>query len=286
MGSRGPQRIVVSIHFALSTRVSTDCPFGSASCWSGLPCLPRLGRGPFISPVTSPMQMPDSIRRSRPPDERQPCTRKRNPRRMWHWFTPGHLLGMIRYLWSSEVSRAAVASLDPRPGETILDLGAGMGPATYELTKRVGPTGMVYAVDPSRAMRAIQRLRRLVLERRAVVSVRPGVGEALPLPDRSIDAALALNVMHHLKDITDTAIELARVLRPGGRLLLADEDFGHHEHRFQRDTEHQHAGPDFVDPAKMARALGDAGFVDVDERHAPIGNEPAFIITATRGASA
>ena len=68
-----------------------------------------------------------------------------------------------------------------------------------------------------------------------------GAAEDLPLTRESIDAALSLNAMHHLPDLEGAARELARVLVPGGRLLLIDEDFGHADHSFhQGDHGHKH----------------------------------------------
>ncbi|CAN5825666.1 hypothetical protein BH23ACT10_BH23ACT10_36830 [soil metagenome] len=83
----------------------------------------------------------------------------------------------------------------------------------------------------------------------------PGTGEAIPSRAQTVDAALALNVMHHLDDVEQTAVELARVLKPGRRLLLIDEDFGH----------------------------PNAGSANTTTRHRSVGNQPAYIVTATNG---
>ncbi|REK18082.1 MAG: methyltransferase domain-containing protein [Actinobacteria bacterium] len=205
--------------------------------------------------------------------------------RVGHLLALRQLAGMARHLWSSDVNLAAVELLEPRSGENILDLGAGLGPATYELARHVGTTGQVFAVDPSRLMRAVLRVRRLTQPNQTSVSIEAGSGENLPLPTDSIDAAIALNVMHHLENLNQTASELARVLRPTARLLLIDEDFGHKDHTFGTASGNQHRGPQFVDPTEMANSLTDAGFIDISHQHTEIGGEPSFLVAATRRGS-
>lgn len=198
-------------------------------------------------------------------------------------MTPPDLLAAIGHFWSSDVNLAAVELLDPRPGEHILDIGAGLGPASIEAARRVGPTGFVTAVDPSRSMRAVLRTRRLWQRSRPALEVRRGAAEDLPLIRWSVDAALSLNAMHHLPDLEGAAQELERVLVPGGRVLLIDEDFGHADHSFhQGDHDHGHDhGPEFVDPDHMTAVLAAAGFQEATADHRPIGGEPAYVITAT-----
>ena len=198
-------------------------------------------------------------------------------------MTPAELLAAAGHFWSSDVNRAAVDLLDPRPGEHVLDLAAGLGPASVEVARRVGPTGRVTAVDPSRFMRSALRTRRLWQRARPVLEVRAGAAEDLPLVRQSVDATLSLNAMHHLPDLEGAAGELARVLVSGGRLLLIDEDFDHPDHSFHEFAQdHDHGdGPQFVDPDHMTGVLTAAGFPDAAADHRPIGGEPAYIVTAT-----
>ncbi len=202
--------------------------------------------------------------------------------RLRHFLKPRHIFSMISHLWSSDVNTEAVELLDPQPGERILDLGSGLGPATVETARHLGFKGRVIAVDPSAFMRTVLRARRIWQKNRKAVVVRAGTGENLPLNDNSIDGVLSLNVMHHLDNLTETAAELARVLRPGGRALLLDEDFGHHDHSFQSESEHHEPGPDLVEPGLMTEALTAAGFVDVDERATEVGSQPCFLVTARK----
>ena len=195
---------------------------------------------------------------------------------------PTYVLAAIGHFWSSDVNQAAVDLLDPQPGEHVLDLAAGLGPASVEVARRVGATGRVTAVDPSRSMRTVLRTRRLWQRSRSSLEVRPGAAEDLPLTRGSVDAAVSLNAMHHLPDLEGAARELARVLVSGGRLLLIDEDFNDDDHSFhQDDHHHEHGeGPEFVDPDHMTAVLVAAGFRDAQADHRPIGGEPAYIISA------
>lgn len=209
-----------------------------------------------------------------------------NAHQLRHLFEPKQIVRTVQYLWSSDVNREAVAKLDPQPGEHILDLGAGLGPATIEVAKSVAPTGWVSGVDPSRFMRTVLQLRRSWQRNRGRIAIRQGSGESLPFPDGTVDAAMSLNVMHHLADLEATGVELARVLRPGGRLILIDEDFGHQDHSLQSTDASGSSGPDLIDLEEAVDALTGAGFVNVEQGHTAIGGQPCLVITANRSLSA
>ena len=96
------------------------------------------------------------------------------------------------------------------PGRHVLDLAAGTG----KLTRVLVPTGAeVVAVEPIAGMRA-------VLQRELpAVEVRDGTAEALPLPDRSVDAVTVAQAFHWFEPAVALA-EIRRVLRPGRHLVL------------------------------------------------------------------
>jgi ArsR family transcriptional regulator len=96
------------------------------------------------------------------------------------------------------------------------DLGCGTGQTAQSLAPFVR---RVLAVDESAAMLAAARARLTGLDN---VEVRPGQLEQLPLDDDSLDAALLVMVLHHLTDPASALREAARVLRPGGKLLIVD----------------------------------------------------------------
>jgi arsenite methyltransferase len=111
-----------------------------------------------------------------------------------------------------------------RPGETVVDIGAGPGFLAAEMAAAVGPHGHVHAIDPSESMLALARTRETE-PGAAPVEVAPGSANALPLPDASVDAAVATQVFEYVADIPGALAEVRRVLRPGGRVLVLDTDW-------------------------------------------------------------
>ena len=119
---------------------------------------------------------------------------------------------------------AAVAALDVRPGETAGDLGFGGGLGLRLLLDRLGPGGRVHGVDLSAT--AVRRTWRRHPEdvRAGRLRLEEGSLDALPLPDGALDAALTTNTFYFVEDLPRVCRELARVLRPGGRLVVAVGD--------------------------------------------------------------
>jgi arsenite methyltransferase len=107
-----------------------------------------------------------------------------------------------------------------QPGDTVLDVGAGLGLLALAAHERVGD-GWVIAVDPSSA--ALEELQRIA-QAAGVNGIQLLVGsaEVIPLPDASVDAAVLRSVLVHVGDVGVAVHELARVLRPGGRLSLRE----------------------------------------------------------------
>ena len=109
-----------------------------------------------------------------------------------------------------------------QPGEAVLDVGCGTGTLALEARERVGITGRVCGIDPSRQM--ITYARRKAARRNLSVDFQPGVVERLAFPDRSFDVVLCIWMIQHLPndDKRHGLAEIVRVLKPGGRLLLVD----------------------------------------------------------------
>lgn len=196
-----------------------------------------------------------------------------------------HMIGSVGEFWSSDLNRAAVDLVDPRAGQVVLDLGAGLGPATVEAARRVAPGGRVIAVEPSFTMRQVLSLRRLWQLARPVIDTRNGTAEAIPVIASSVDAVLAINVVHHFDDLASAASELARVLKPGGRLLLIEEDFssGPHAQFFGGDA-HSH-GPGSVDPDHLNELLTAAGLTVTGSVDRVIGGVEATVFTSSKPAT-
>jgi ubiquinone/menaquinone biosynthesis C-methylase UbiE len=111
-----------------------------------------------------------------------------------------------------------------RPGEHVVDIGAGPGLLAVEMAAEVGPDGRVHAVEPSESMRGLAAARRRPPDA-AAVEISAGSADALPLPDASVDVAVSTQVLEYLADVPGAVAEVHRVLRPGGRALVLDTDW-------------------------------------------------------------
>jgi ubiquinone/menaquinone biosynthesis C-methylase UbiE len=199
------------------------------------------------------------------------------------------LRGFVRYMkmlpkmWRSPVSSEVVRSIAPIPGERVLDVGAGMGPASV-LAAKAGAS--VAAMDPTPFMRRIVSVRRLGQRHRSGIHVVDGSAESIPVDDRSIDAGWTVNTMHHWTDLDAAVRELARVLRPDGRLLLVDEDFDSPEHpafhHMQARKAHRARHFAEIDPAAVAEKLTTAGFAQAEGSIGTMAGRPVKMVRATR----
>jgi SAM-dependent methyltransferase len=113
----------------------------------------------------------------------------------------------------------AVAEL--AAGETVLDLGSGGGIDVFLSARRVGPTGFAYGLDMTDEM--LELARRNAVEAGATnVEFRKGRMEAIPLADASVDVVISNCVINLSTDKAAVFAEIARVLRPGGRMGVSD----------------------------------------------------------------
>lgn len=146
----------------------------------------------------------------------------------------GRLMAFIMARERGEKMRAMEA-LGIGQTDQILDVGYGHGRSLMEIAARA-PRGRSVGIDPSELMVEIaaKRNRSLIDVDRADV-VRSSV-EALPFPDDVFDKAQRVHVLYFWKDIEISLREIARVLRPGGRLALLFQTTltGKPSHRFHR----------------------------------------------------
>ena len=107
------------------------------------------------------------------------------------------------------------------PGETVLDIGSGCGFDCFIAAKMVGPTGKVIGVDMTDAMLEKSRETADALSL-AQLEFKKGFAEELPVPDSSVDVIISNGVLNLTPDKYASFVEVYRVLKPGGRLYLAD----------------------------------------------------------------
>jgi SAM-dependent methyltransferase len=163
----------------------------------------------------------------------------------------GDLFGDTFFLW------AILGLIDP--SLTVGDLGCGTG----QLAETVAPhVHRVIAVDASDDMLTAARAR---LGKLSNVDLRQGDLEALPIPAGELDAAVMSLVLHYSPDPARALTEVARVLQPGGRVLIVD--MLPHEHgEYQQQMGHVWLG--FSD-RQTTRFLTAAGFGNVRVRALP-----------------
>jgi arsenite methyltransferase len=110
---------------------------------------------------------------------------------------------------------------DLQVGQTVLDPGSGAGLDSMLAAHRVGPAGKVIGVDMTEAMIGKARQNAEALGLRNVDFIHNEI-DNLPLEDESVDVAITNGVFNLCTDKTKVLAEVFRVLRPGGRLQMAD----------------------------------------------------------------
>jgi ubiquinone/menaquinone biosynthesis C-methylase UbiE len=179
------------------------------------------------------------------------------------------LFGDTFYLW------AVLGLIDP----TLIvgDLGCGTGQLTETIARYVR---RVIAVDGSGEMLDAARKRLADLRN---VEIRKGELEALPIKDGELDAAMLSLVLHYSPDPSRTLTEVARVCRPGAKVLVLDM-LPHHHEEYQQQMGHVWLG---FSEKQIVKFLTGAGFQSARVRVLPVDPEakgPAlFAAIATRG---
>ncbi len=120
-----------------------------------------------------------------------------------------------------ELRRRTATLARLQPGEQVLDVGCGTGTLAIEVARRVGRAGRVAGIDPS--LEQIAHARSKAARRHVPVEFQIGVIEQLAFPNQTFDAVLSTLMLHHLPESLKRQglAEIARVLKPGGRLVIA-----------------------------------------------------------------
>ena len=180
---------------------------------------------------------------------------------------------------------AAIAAL--KPGETVIDLGSGAGFDCFLAAERVGPLGRVIGIDMTHEMlaKARENAARIAAGQ---VEFRLGEIEHLPVADNSADVVMSNCVVNLVPDKAQVFREAFRVLKPGGRLALADVV------NIAPLPAELAADPALLcgciagaaTPARIAEWLAAAGFVDVQVDMKPESRELVESWTPGRGTAA
>ena len=163
--------------------------------------------------------------------------------RRWSRVYPApmpHAMRWILYLSHPGLSpRALHAVLAPRPGERMLEIGPGIGHHALPTARALGATGRLDALDVQPSMLVDLRARADRAGIANIVTVE-GKAEHLPYPDDTFDAAYLVTVLGEIPDPERALRDLARVVRPGGRIVVGE----------------LFLDPDYVAPARL-RALAE-----------------------------
>ena len=184
------------------------------------------------------------------------------------WASP---IGSMLYDNAQAVSRRLISAwqhpvdwLDLPHGGTALDVGSGPGNVTASLAEAAGPEGLALGVDISEPM----------LARAVRAEAGPNVGfiradaQRLPLRDNTVDAVVSLAVLQLVPDPAAALAEMARVLRPGGRLAVMVPTAGSAA-RFCRMLPRQMlVGAHIFDDDEIGDILEDNGFAGVRVKNA------------------
>ena len=152
-------------------------------------------------------------------------------------------------------------------GDVVLDLGSGAGIDLLLAARKVGPAGRVIGIDMTDEMiaRAEENIREAGLDH---VEVRRGIIEDLPLEDASVDWVISNCVINLSPEKPRVFAEIARVLRPGGRMLISDIVAEELPEWIRRSAElYGSCIAGAISEAEYLAGLRAAGLIDVEVRH-------------------
>jgi ubiquinone/menaquinone biosynthesis C-methylase UbiE len=178
----------------------------------------------------------------------------------WRYDLHGWLIDTCLFRGKGrELRQRTVTLARLQAGEQVLDVGCGTGTLAIEAQRRVGSTTRIVGIDPSSEQ--IARARAKAARRHLPIEFQVGVIEQLAFPDQTFDVVLSTLMLHHLPAglKRQGLVDIARVLKPGGRLIIAD---------FKRKQERAgqavrfHAGGTSLQ--ELAALVSDVGFSQLE----------------------
>lgn len=206
-------------------------------------------------------------------------TRPATTGRVLHWPVGYDLLVWLLTHRSDRAFREHLAGLAHLvAGESVLDIGCGTGTLAIVAKRQVGESGRVSGIDASPAMiaRATSKAAKAGID----VSFKNAVAEELPFSNGQFDVVLSTLMLHHLpRNVRQQcAREIRRVLKPQGRVLVADFGVPQRKSRFLAHF-HRHG---HVDPREISTLLDEAGLHPVES--GPVGiSSLQFVLAVSAG---
>ena len=155
------------------------------------------------------------------------------PQRGFHFHTGRPLAHLLGYPdeWLIDLPESSIESFagtgnpfslgELNPGENVVDVGSGAGFDSLIAARMVSPTGQVVGIDMTPAM--IEKARNAAQEAgMSNVEFRHGYAETLPIEDGWADVVISNGVLNLIPDKSTALKEMARILKPGGRLQIGD----------------------------------------------------------------
>lgn len=157
----------------------------------------------------------------------------KTPDKGFHFHTGRRLTGIVEYdsEWLEDIPEYVIESFAGTgnpfaigtivAGESVVDLGCGAGIDTFIAAKKVGPTGQVIGVDMTETM--LDKARKALEDiGYSQVQFKSGIIEELPIADNWADVIISNGVFNLAPNKEQVLREIYRVLKPGGRLQIAD----------------------------------------------------------------
>jgi len=191
----------------------------------------------------------------------------------WAWLYD-YVVGLLSLGREQAIRRMTLDLAQLQAGESVLDVGCGTGSLTRLARERVGESGRVYGIDAAPQMISVAR--RKAAKSSLAINFQVGLIEKLAFPDDSFDIVLSSLMMHHLPEELKRQglAEIARVLKPGGRLLILDfqprQTGETHKRHMQLHSNHAflaqllHAGKEMGGIQNIPTVMKEVGFSQIE----------------------